>query len=219
MNDPLEVIGGVNALRQILSSHPNTINESFNLEDGSKEIPFACSFSADSDSLDQWRSYADDAKGLALGLDLSRVGWFSDYLVPIQVDVKYGKPSFEAHVSRFLDNRDYIEKDNNLELFLKYEKYAFKEEGYASEKEVRLVVPVSKWDKITPTHYRLDDTGLSKYIEIKHTSVSSSAISEVVIGPACKLSEDDVRFILQKEAIPNAGSIDISKSKHKYLSR
>ncbi|WP_394245453.1 DUF2971 domain-containing protein [Vibrio astriarenae] len=219
MNDPSEVIGGINALRQILSTRPNTKNENYNLEDCSKEVPFACSFSEDSDSLDQWRSYADDAKGVAIGINLKRIGWHSSYLVPIQVDVKYGKPSFEERVNNFLDDQDYIEKENNLEAFLKYERYAFKEDGYASEKEARLVVPVSIYDEQTPVHYKVDDTGLRKYIELKHSDVKWSSIEEVVIGPACKLTEGDIRFILKKESIPNADSIEIKKSKHNYRSK
>ena len=45
------------------------------IENGKDFYSFACCFSGEKDSLSQWRGYADEAKGVAIGIDKSKINF------------------------------------------------------------------------------------------------------------------------------------------------
>jgi hypothetical protein len=84
-NDPPELRHGLSMAIDILKARETPARpeikifasqfERFNLDDGIKQAAhfFICSFSADSDDLGQWRAYADNGRGYALGFDTAEL--------------------------------------------------------------------------------------------------------------------------------------------------
>ncbi len=91
MNDPREIIEGIELVREILDKQLPPIhkdkakiilrNTTNGLKDflligtttGQSDIPYAISFSPNKDNLNMWRMYGDSGKGIALGFDIHKL--------------------------------------------------------------------------------------------------------------------------------------------------
>ncbi|OOF25717.1 DUF2971 domain-containing protein [Salinivibrio sp. IB872] len=169
------------------------------LSEGPLSNSFICSFSNDGgDSLSQWRSYADDGAGFAIGINRDTLINIKDSKI---FDVSYSKKELVKNVYSSLRlmvlnmNSGYSIKyplddvkwrsSRELEILA----YSFKDVFYQSEKEVRLV----NFSKPSEMSYRITNYGIAPYIEIDITD----SIHEVVLGPKCKNSETEIKSLLE----------------------
>ncbi len=173
---------------------------------------FAICFSESCDQLSQWRGYAVDGKGIAIGFDsaiLEKLNWISEYHIAFE---KIIYDNIQEYAQEIVD--DNIEKfaykgigHSALELNQNYRmKFPFvKNRGFQEEKEWRAVVcsqignyniPGSDEIKFSKIKYRATDGKLIPYIEMDFTNVKKDFIKEIWIGPrACVEIEDVVNFL------------------------
>jgi Protein of unknown function (DUF2971) len=185
---------------------------------------YVASFSRDRDDLGQWRSYADDGQGFALGLapHLFHVDEKTDrkphehvFVMP----VVYGEGQALSQYREAIDAAADIVQDNRGLLtniipqvqVLFMEELAkeliareligtsltVKDEAYSHEKEVRLVI-LGMQERLRPyVTYRTQGSEIVPFIKSDMPVQEKGNISEIVIGPAAApTAKDGIRSLL-----------------------
>jgi hypothetical protein len=190
---------------------------------------FVASFSQNRDDLGQWRAYADNGRGVAIGLapklfevvsDLSKLSVAEKTLV---ADVSYDQASFvlilmkeliqqaiavitrgEASIRSSTEREEFGKEIARL-LAAPIFSYAvtYKHPAYAHEKETRLLL-VNDLNKLSSLiDMRVRGSSLVPYIPSPLRVRSPGAITKIVIGPAAdELAEDAIRAFLHKHGLP-----------------
>ena len=169
---------------------------------------FGVCFSESRDQLSQWRGYAQNGKGLAIGFDkkiFEELNLISDYYIAFG-KVRYN--NVEDYINEIVD--DNIKKFEYkgvghiaLEFSQNYRmKFPFvKNLGFEEEKEWRVVVcsPIGPYnimgsDKISfsKIKYRSSDNKLIPYIEMSFEKIKQDIIKEIWIGPKSEVEIKDV---------------------------
>lgn len=201
---------------------------------------FCVSFSESQDQLSQWRGYAQDGKGIAIGFDkeiLEELKQISKY------HVAFGKVIYD-NVQEYVEEiiKDNIQKLEHkgvghvaLELSQNYRmQYPFvKNPCFEEEKEWRAVVcsVIGKYnmpgsDKISfsKIKYRTANNKLIPYIEMNFEKVKQSIIKEIWIGSKSEVEVFDVVDFLNfcgyydgiEEGFNSQEPINITKSSATY---
>jgi len=182
----------------------------FALQGGIRQVVrlFICSFSASGDDLGQWRAYADNGCGYALGFDAKALehGFTIDGLTPIPNNstfyVRYKDAELREIDARIIDKMfDLISLPSGrglpsdsivaymaslqilLTLHVLIAALFFKHEGYANEREYRFL-HAEEMHPPTTAKLRSRPYSLVRYQEFDWKKVSSQALREVVVGPA-----------------------------------
>lgn len=105
--------------------------------------PFVCCFSTDGDSLSQWRAYASDGEGFAIGFKCSGMGPIPASLLKVEYEL-------EEQIDEMMDAISFIANNLNLDdeevdplrainagIPLTVRSIAFKNPAFRDEKEVR----------------------------------------------------------------------------------
>ncbi len=199
----------------------------------------AC-FCNQGDKLSQWRGYADDGRGIAIGFDKNVLcDLRSDFL--FGNDVKYDLSSSKAMIENFVKLFfDKIESDiityngNELTINLIWsfdksglnfyrESVLYKDSYFQEEDEWRLFFHAPNNDrklhelntssfKISDCKYHIRGNELIAHHELDFSPISDKLIKEVILGPKCGLSEKDMRFFLKNYDIKCA----VKKSNGSY---
>lgn len=189
---------------------------------GQKSVYISC-FSREPDILSQWRSYAEDGRGVSIGFNLDMLKKADNFFVSEVIytdDVVYG--SNESGIEIVADTINTVfsvnkiaGKEEQMEVFLHElipELIKYKNPSFIEEQEIRLVYCEDmKFEKI------LDRIGAFRekwnYIELEHDfrtigsdnitefvklDFSLNAIEEICIGPKCLLSRNDVKNIMNR---------------------
>lgn len=197
---------------------------------------YATCFSTDGDLLSQWRAYAQDGRGVAIGFSgelLKKVNAFKYGIkfLPIIYDhekqKEYGR--FQAKkILELLLKGDFLFHamsevfTNDLEKLCCYKNPAFSE-----EKEWRLCIALSPECRINKKGYYepfvmseiklySNQKRILTYLDLSYTKIKNEIIKEIILGPKCEISEKDIHqmlFILGYET----QDIEIKKSKATYL--
>lgn len=228
MNDPNEGALGLDKLRNLLRQHYDSY-----LGNSTPDLDcFSVSFSLEDDVLSQWRAYANDGTGVSIGFVIDMLDRFKTPTIdkaPFTsqiVNVKYGDEDFLGNASRFLADKNYRDNPDEIDLFVRFEQYAYKDLFYREESEVRLVAELpnplnfkrgclyqEKYKKTV--HERISPYGLTKYLHFQH-SCRQTAIRSIRLGPKCPLSIEDVKYLLFKHNIGDCNTIKITKSNGDY---
>lgn len=169
---------------------------------------FCVCFSESKDKLSQWRGYAQDGQGIAIGFDkkvLEELNQISEF------DVAFGKVIYDnpqEYVQGII--ADNIEKLKYkgighvaLELSVNYRmQFPFvKNPGFEEENEWRAVVcsvighyniPSSDNILFSKVKYRTANNKLIPYIEMNFEKVKQSIIKEIFIGPKSEVEVEDI---------------------------
>lgn len=192
---------------------------------------FVACFSTDGDSLSQWRAYASDAAGFALGFRASEIRRLPVQLLDVQYDRdKQVEEMMMALGAIYLEWKD---KGNDYDLpwfhqrctTLAASAVALKNPAWRDEKEVRAhhVVDV----EINDSHWLLRDEGgvsvgvdvpgqpvhfqsrggtITPYVDMPFDlSEERLPLVEVVLGPKCSNEYGNVRFALGNSGFRNIG--------------
>lgn len=173
---------------------------------------FVCSFSSDSEELGQWRAYADNGRGYALGFDgkelvdafigasttLNPMTWVRSTFEPTYNDGELRKIHGKLIDAMFdlislprgrnLDSNSINEFMKTLSIYTSQYVLAtaifFKHEAYRHEKEFRIqeLHEVSGSPLAVKRRYRSHQ--MVKYREFDWRSTRSRALREIVVGPA-----------------------------------
>ena len=220
LNDPSELSHGFShAIKAMNAKAANGPPESrtfaknfaaFALQGGIQKAAhfFMCSFSSCRDDLGQWRAYADNGRGYALGFDAKalEIGFTKKGKKPIPNNSTFHVIYKDAEVAEI--HRQIIEKmfhlislprGRNLQnaainvymaelqmlLTLHTLRAAlfFKHEAYANEKEYRFL-QIHKANVPLPVKLKARPYSLVRYREFDWRSTSADALKEIVVGPA-----------------------------------
>lgn len=114
MNDSREVHWGIEVLQEAIASRndlPDVVHRALDIalaEFGEKAVSLASCLSTDGDVLSQWRAYAENGEGFAIGLD----PWALEDLPVAFLAVSYDRKDQMARMDAFLDSL--IERFNHI---------------------------------------------------------------------------------------------------------
>ncbi|SHN67511.1 DUF2971 domain-containing protein [Desulfovibrio litoralis] len=167
---------------------------------------FLCCFSAGRDLLSQWRAYADDGKGFAIGVDTSalkqlgrsRIDCLDEGIIefaPVVYDQELQKKTIEEIYAKVCDYGKKFGIKNikgiqdQIALILRYLSIIFKNHAFLEEQEWRLVqreyqdtcypMAINNY-LITERDYRATNNAISPFHKFLF---DENFIKEVVIGP------------------------------------
>lgn len=221
-NDYRECITCKNILNEKIEEHLFKNHEELDLwkkgyDEGSEENSnirtFGVCFSEREDQLSQWRGYAQDGKGLAIGFDkqeLENLNLISEEYI------LFGKAFYsnvEDYVSDMVqDNINKIEDKGAyhvaFEMSQNYRlRFPFvKTSGFEEEKEWRACVCCSVKNSSTKNgnipgsdriifqnmNYRISNDRLIPYIEMNFEKIKCDFIKKIFIGPRSKIEKEDI---------------------------
>lgn len=170
--------------------------------------PHIACFSDKEDMLSQWRAYANDGQGVAIGFNME---YFKD--------IKDKDPNRDFIIDRVIYNSDEQKKllHNKMKTFIKELRQAteqgefffltlasgffelgqiFKDSSFAEEREIRIIHGNSeRAAEHDILKYRVTENSIRSYLEIPLASnvTNVKAIKEIVIGPKCIASEFNLK--------------------------
>lgn len=195
---------------------------------------YMCCFSKESDKLSQWRAYAGNASGVAIGFSRAAIRLTGNFDFELALmDVLYNK---EEHIRiikesiKFSLDNDYIGNDKELA-------YYFKNPSFYEEEEVRfLYTPENDMsqhtfaDPLASKFYELMSNNISDikqrnrdkeeiaYFEYDLTGTmkgfSSELIPKIVIGPRNRTDLKQIQELLIKQGL---GDTEIVYSESSYI--
>ena len=168
---------------------------------------FTCSFSSDGEELGQWRAYADNGQGYALGFNRKELetGFIENGDSPFgqTFQVTYDDSeltNLQSQIAeRTLDLTDFIAEKNlsdhenkafRVELFTWVTVYSlnaalfFKHKAYRNEQEYRFLEMFPADTKPGGVKVRTRPYSLVRYREFDWRTIASTALREIVVGPA-----------------------------------
>ncbi|EKO3802475.1 DUF2971 domain-containing protein [Vibrio parahaemolyticus] len=221
MNDKNEYKTGFRIILDILKEYPDldkkvstemspdNINRTF-------KVLIVC-FSRNGDLLSQWRAYADDGKGLSIGFDMElikRNNMFNRYLERMEpisskiefISVNYDQATFEKEVHdqirAYKDSSSPI-KFKLLARVLMYLAIRYKNDFFSEENEVRGFIAPE--DDIKNDDFEVETRDCSYGVTYYHKLLTSfqniHAINEVIIGPKCNYTAEDVDGLLKSTGL------------------
>lgn len=148
---------------------------------------FICSFSQCGDDLGQWRAYADNGRGFALGFDAAALEYGSilDSFPLTYDDDKLAEIDREIITKMLYYTRLPNYKDDLSIAFMTYVTNAaifFKHPAYRSEKEYRFI-ETFRSNTLPSVNLRARRNTLIRYREFDWRTVAPCAFKEIVVGP------------------------------------
>lgn len=190
---------------------------------------YSCSFSTNGDLLSQWRGYADDGFGLAIGVDCSAFSKFINRFVDVR-SVQYGDTIAHESCKITIENifsdteqlpypestRQYLICQYTLLNHAFYKSFAFQEE---EERRIVLLEDnkalVSHLPYLSERKYRITHHQLVSYHELRFGAIKDDLLCKIILGPKCQTKPDDIRMFL-RDCGYQASNIDIVLSEATY---
>lgn len=197
-------------------------------------------FSSDGDILSQWRGYANDGQGVAIGFNKETIEklavennthtCFSLKKVEYIEDFQTLKPIFSIMALFIKESSNDISKyeDIIIENIRKHDIASTKNPAFKEEKEWRLIFNpdnLNEPDKkfsinnfiITKTNYRATDNKIIGYKDIDFSYYKNKIINRIILGPKCKATQSDMRELFINSGYPSSYSdLVIENSKATY---
>ena len=180
---------------------------------------FAMCLSGKGDLLSQWRGYADNGAGYAIGFNLENLG--SSLGEPTQAEVKkveYASVLSPAALSRVdiaMEQMQFQFVDDTFQFTISAEAnkifeyfYSLKSEAFSEEDEWR-ILSVHEHNNLKDLQFRHTKNGISPYKSLQFNP-KSQIVSNVTLGPRNRTNED-----ILKQYLKSAGfsKVDVGRSK------
>lgn len=187
------------------------------------------------DKLSQWRGYADDGKGVAIGISLDlgasitkkipHTGYDKDNLIGFY-DVVYDKDKQKEKILRMCDNEVKMKNDYSVDLSLKLVDLSmiFKNKSFKEEEEVRLMFVwddkcESKPENISEFKFRHSKGKIVDYFEFNFDipeikQFESKLIPKIFLGPKCEITIEEMKKYLSYN---NLSGTDVIRSESSYI--
>ena len=208
------------ALNELIDAYPNEKKYS-KIEEEYKKLEhkkhFIMCFSKEKDKLSQWRAYADDAKGVAIGFnanclkDREELSGQIGSEPPQSVTKQLGKDFVEYDENHIKNNfKNIIEKSESMDIqliafMIKESSIIIKHPSFKEEEEVRFIyTPENTSNQNSQTHlsskklFRSQKNEIIPYFTFDFKDFENF-ISEIVLGSKCKLKKDDLQEFLVSE--------------------
>jgi hypothetical protein len=216
MNDSSETVWIIHLVNEELSKRKENFTEddikmlstSFSLN---RTYPYLSCFSLDCDSLNQWRAYADDGKGVAIGFNEEYFGVQKRIPVNTAVtkdsvgyfDCIYDENIQRENINQEIDASLFLIEQNEVKDWVLHElamqlvrlSVVYKNPSYSEEREVRLIhTPIIMGNKENETILMTSISEMNFLVKEKNRIVSyfkfnlkdifnSKLIPEIVLGP------------------------------------
>lgn len=233
-----EVIRGMKGKREIgvdsiFARLLGGLDEGFN-------IPYMASFSGKEDVLSQWRAYADDGRGVAIGFNPNAFelkfrapnsGGELEWSRGI-AKVVYGHDEQRVEVKEILERVvEYYKPSERIEFELYHEAYCdlaqlapvYKNPAFIEEDEWRIIyIPEMMYGdpkaRVTPQSSKMcsrsTGSNISFYFQLPFvTSGDIKPINEVIMGPKCEVSYEKMGMLLDYLGY---GQVPLGRSKATY---
>lgn len=225
LNDSKEISWGLEKISSVINSKKiNKIKpDQFRKVLKDLRISFYIfSLSSKSDSLSQWRAYANDGSGVSIGFsfppELSReLKTFEIAPQPTLAEVIYNEKDQEDIISNYINNKN---ESIDLIQYLLPLIAKFKNPAFSEEHEHRITIVAHSFpihqhlpENFSPIKFRERDGALISYCEYPLKEPLSNIIKQVVIGPRSKVSELEMRLLLDSH---NLSNVEILFSKASY---
>lgn len=190
---------------------------------------FLTCFSKEKDLLSQWRSYGNDAKGVAIGFDQNLLPLREEMSVQISDEAPFSTTnqlgveniSYDETYS-LLDKllRDTNGKADFIALLLKETAVSCKHPSFKEENETRLIyTPDNKENidehitKLSAKLFRAQDDKIVPYYKYKFENLDNF-LTEIILGSKCALIKEDLEEYLKLEGFTKT-KIDYSSSSYR----
>lgn len=248
MNDPSELLHGFGVFLDVLKEEVKERSDFVDLParmkpfrdrlDESAEY-YSFSFSTEKDDLGQWRAYADDGCGFALGFaardiesyfieslrnsegsgGYSRVYWAA---FPLTYDDEKLRDLHSKHAQAMLDSADALLEHQNI-FFPTVASHAavlslsFKLPAYKNEQEYRFLqgLPMNTPAERSGAKWRSRPYEMVKYLEFDWRSGCPDALRVIRIGPSADQDKAE-RFVRECERMFKLASVTIERSEIPY---
>lgn len=240
-NDFLEGKDILNILNQTIRNLPLSDYERKNIMDGvtlaqiNISPTYIISFSELQDNLGQWRGYADEGKGVAIGFQSKFFSSFSPsphrYQIPLTdescgfMKILYDDESKKAFINTIIQSMisaTPFEK-NSSAIFLAHMACIFKHPSFTEEKEWRLVflpfehpsILQEKYEnnkKINPNIQYINRN--NRIVPFYELNLTKDAFAHIILGPKNPSSEYDISNFLISNQL---GNIPIYRSRAPYI--
>jgi len=190
---------------------------------------FGVCFSENRDQLSQWRGYANQGNGYAIGFSAQALVKFC---VKVQncnlTHVIYDKDKFQNQLDDLLPYFHYSHSDRALRDQLEGRISGLKHDGFNEEAEWRLVAPLDRNNRVDPEKFRPFDERIDvferngilvPYLDLHVLENKQLPITEIVIGPSVQ-NKNNAEFslkLLLEQAKYNMSDLKISKSNVPFL--
>ena len=162
--------------------------------------PFVCSLSELDDDLNMWRCYANDGKGVAIGLNYSELkSILNDKLTKIEYAShdELKKRLISGGIKQMLHAEDKLPLSRLL-----YEALSYKHPSFSAEKEWRI------YKYFIENGFRISNGQIIPFLEL-HISVS--AMETILLGPKCEFEKN--RFSIYRMLKNKISSTDLNHIK------
>ena len=230
MNDTMEGVWYKNILIDelgkniIKGENEQFINNVYNTVVHNLTNKFICCFSEYGDILSQWRAYADDGRGFAIGFSVEKAKLLQK--IPITMAVYDNKHSigiapviYDKKTQEMLISNQVREMTKNVSLspektlLLSQYSTIFKNPAFSEEKEWRIIhTPLITYDKnnsfdahgkISDVNFRLSKFGVSPYFTWSFNELDPLPIEEIMFGPQNTTLHEDLLFFLSHHGYHN----------------
>ncbi len=249
LNDPSELRHGLEPAIKLLTpkyddNKPEIKKFSDNLEamlwGGPEEVAelFVCCFSKACDDLGQWRAYADNGRGFALGFDAQILEQAFVNAVPgprrMTFPVNYGEDELREMHRKILEQAlplISMPRGRNLQteaintymsellIYLSLPIFQaalfFKHAAYSNEQEYRFLEMFTAKADVPDLKYRGRSYSLTRYREFDWRTVVSASLKKIVVGPAADRAKA-TQFARDCLRLFHVGTVDIECSKIPY---
>ena len=230
LNDHQEIYWFINKLKNRLLNekiNKNLLENFFEAIELSSYVPYICSFSKCGDLLSQWRAYANDGTGVAIGFNYDALGLASTIPTPgiflhnstgiseVTYDDKIQEALLDSVIKKAIDvinentsndYEKYIDIIDNINQFA----CICKNPAFSEEQEVRVIYSpaplLSSFTSqssnrcISEIKYRVTGNNLTSYVELKFPLKNIlHPIDNIILGPKCKVKENDIDGFLRAE--------------------
>lgn len=194
---------------------------------------FVCSLSLCGDELGQWRAYADDGQGFALGFDaapFNKWAFGSNSAFPVMYDDSRLAGIQQGLVNRFFPllrlpgsgyigtsaGRAYLTQVSALfTVHILHAASYFKNEAYKTEQEYRLLHLYQFGQKPAHVKYRSRPYSLVPYTEFDWRQAARQSLRRIVIGPSARHPIAD-QFLDDCLKAFHSGQVSVQLSKIPY---
>ncbi len=223
-NDELECIYGRDLIKNRIEKeivadaeamHAWTMGYEMNPDLYDSMLTYVACFSEKEDCLSQWRGYADDGKGMAIGFDkkvleqLSKLRKFNLHFAKVIYDKNEQERYVEQVVKENLKRMEETEVGHAaLELNSNYrmEFSLYKHPSFEEEEEWRLVLnskPYGREMKVgnitfSEPKYRVANGKLISYRELCFSNIKETFVKEIWIGPKADVELRDIMQVLER---------------------
>lgn len=223
MNDSAEVIWFLELVGEYVDNEESYkgISERWELvekimKDMIREIdfPYILCLSRESDVLSQWRSYANDGKGVAIGIDVDRLLRYStllsgnDIIYDSENQMKLlgekGIDKYLSELNKAIINGDDTTIYNKIRILVSYllkDAIICKNPAFKEEDEYRISCAPHKCDegKISEIKFRTNNEVIFPYREIYFENIKHSLNKSITIGPKSLINNRNLRLFIKQQ--------------------